>query len=117
MSSIEDKIKEEVAFDKMNNKLSDTEISILYLIRSSLPNPNECEDKNLVILYSENLAFKNSKYSSNNKSFLTEFEFEKKELVEYDKENGNLEGKSIYKWFLVRIDNRILNHEIRRTNS
>ena len=37
--------------------------------------------------------------------------------VEYDKENGNLEGKSTYKWFLVRIDNRILNHEIRRTNS
>ena len=75
-----DKIKEEVAFDKMNNKLSDAEISILYLIRSSLPNPNECEDKTLIILYSENLAFKNSKYSSNNKSFLTEFEFEKKEV-------------------------------------
>lgn len=117
MSNIEDKIKEEVAFDKMNNKLSDAEISILYLIRSSLPNPNECKDKNLVIWYSENLAFKNSKYSFNNKSFLTEFEFEKKELVEYDKENDNLEGKSIYKWFLIRIDNRILNHEVRRTNN
>lgn len=117
MSSIKEKIEEEVSFDKINNKLSDAEISILYLIRSSLPNPNECEDKNLVVLYSENLTFKNSKYSSNNKSFLTEFEFEKKELIEYDKKNGNLEGKSIYKWFLVRIDNRILNHEIRRTNS
>ena len=40
MSSIKEKIEEEVSFDKINNKLSDAEISILYLIRSSLPNPN-----------------------------------------------------------------------------
>lgn len=117
MSSIKEKIEEEVSFDKINNKLSDAEISILYLIRSSLPNPNECEEEELIVCYSENLIFKNSKYSFNNKNFLTEFEFKKKKLSEYNEEEGILKERFSYKWFLYRIDNRILNHEIRRTNS
>lgn len=104
------KIEEEVAFDKSINTLSEAEISILYWIRSSLPNVNECEDKRLVVFYKENLVFENESCNSNNKSISTKFVFEKREYNQYKKQGEGFKLDSDYRWFLVQIDDRILNN-------